>query len=123
MALQTVFTLLLVGLISGLLSGLIGIGGGIVIVPALMLILGYTQTRAQGTSLGLLLLPVGILAVINYYKNGDIDIKVVLIMSVTFILGGWLGSKIALNISQTALKRVFAIILMGIAAKMLFFDK
>jgi uncharacterized membrane protein YfcA len=123
MTLQTVLILLLVGLVSGVLSGLIGVGGGIIIVPALILILGYTQQQAQGTSLGLLLLPVGILAVINYYKKGFIDVRVVLVMSAAFIIGGWLGSKIALNISQTALKRVFAIILVGIAAKMLFIDK
>lgn len=123
MSAQTVLLLLLVGLLSGALSGLIGVGGGIIIVPALILILGYSQQQAQGASLGLLLLPVGLLAVWNYYKKGFIDIKVVLIMSVAFIIGGWLGSKIALNISQTALKRVFAVILIGVATKMLFFDK
>ncbi len=120
---QTILLLLFVGLISGVLSGLIGVGGGIIIVPALILILGYSQAQAQGTSLGLLLLPVGILAVFNYYKKGYIDIKVVLIMSAAFILGGWLGSKVALSIPQAALKKVFAVILVGIAAKMLFFDK
>ena len=123
MSIQMVCILLFVGLLSGVLSGLIGVGGGIIIVPALVLILGYTQQQAQGTSLGLLLLPVGFLAVMNYYKKGFIDIRVVLIMSAAFVVGGWLGSKIALNISQTALKRVFAVILIAIAAKMLFIDK
>ncbi len=120
---QTILLLLMVGLLSGILSGLIGVGGGIIIVPALILLLGYSQQQAQGTSLGLLLLPVGLLAVYNYYKKGFIDVKVVLIMSVAFVVGGWLGSKIALNISQAALKRVFAVILVVIATKMLFFDK
>jgi len=120
---QTILLLLLVGLISGALSGLIGVGGGIIIVPALILILGYSQQQAQGTSLGLLLLPVGILAVWGYYKKGFIDIKVVLIMSVAFLIGGWLGSALALNISQAALKKVFAVVLVCIATKMLFFDK
>ena len=123
MGTQTVLLLLLVGLVSGALSGLIGVGGGIIIVPALILILGYSQQQAQGTSLGLLLLPVGLLAVWNYYKKGYIDIKVVLIMSFAFVVGGWLGSKLALNISQAALKKVFAVILVAIATKMLFFDK
>ncbi len=123
MSMQTVLLLLLVGLVSGALSGLIGVGGGIIIVPALILILGYSQQEAQGTSLGLLLLPVGLLAVWNYYKKGFIDIKVVLIMSIAFIIGGWLGSQLALSISQAALKRVFAVILVVVAAKMLFFDK
>jgi uncharacterized membrane protein YfcA len=123
MSAQTVILLLAVGLVSGMLSGLIGVGGGIIIVPALILVLGYSQQEAQGTSLGLLLLPVGLLAVYNYYKKGFIDIKVVLIMSAAFIIGGWLGSKLALNISQAALKRVFAVVLVAVAAKMLFFDK
>lgn len=120
---QTILLLLVVGLLSGMLSGLIGVGGGIIIVPALIILLGFSQQQAQGTSLGILLLPVGLLAVYNYYKKGFIDIKVVLIMSVAFVIGGWFGSKIALNISQTALKRVFAVILVVIATKMLFFDK
>ncbi len=123
MSTQTLLLLLLVGLLSGALSGLIGVGGGIIIVPALILILGYSQQQAQGTSLGLLLLPVGLLAVWNYYKKGYIDVKVVLIMSIAFVVGGWLGSKLALNISQTSLKRVFALVLVAIATKMLFFDK
>jgi len=123
MSTQTLLLLLLVGLLSGALSGLIGVGGGIIIVPALILILGYSQQQAQGTSLGLLLLPVGLLAVWNYYKKGFIDVKVVLIMSVAFVVGGWLGSKLALNISQASLKRVFAVVLVAIATKMLFFDK
>ncbi len=120
---QTILLLLLVGLVSGALSGLIGVGGGIIIMPALILILGFTQQQAQGTSLGLLLLPVGVLAVWTYYKKGQIDVRVVHIMSAAFILGGYLGSKMALNIPQATLKKVFAIILTGVASKMLFFDK
>lgn len=123
MSTHTILLLLLVGLISGALSGLIGVGGGIIIVPALIFILGYTQQQAQGASLGLLLLPVGILAVMNYYKKGQVDIRVVLIMATTFIIGGFLGSKLALSIPQAALKKVFAVILIGVAAKMLFLDK
>ena len=123
MTFQTVLLLLLVGLLAGILGGLVGVGGGIIVVPALILILGFTQQQAQGTSLGLLLLPVGILAVWNYYQKGQIDIKVVLIMAVAFAIGGWLGSKIALSISQAALKKVFASVLVIIGLKMLFFDK
>lgn len=120
---QTILLLVIIGLAAGILSGMIGIGGGIIIVPALVFVLGFTQQQAQGTSLGLLLLPVGILAVMNYYKQGFIDIKVVGIMSVTFILGGWLGSKIALSLPQETVKKIFAIILIVVAVKMLFFDK
>jgi uncharacterized protein len=120
---QTIILLLLVGLLAGILSGLVGVGGGIIVVPALIYILGFNQQQAQGTSLGLLLLPVGILAVWNYYKQGAIDIKVVLIMAITFTLGGWLGSKIALNISQAAVKKIFAVFLACVAIKMIFFEK
>lgn len=123
MTIQTILLLAVIGIAAGILSGLIGIGGGIIIVPALVFVLGFSQQQAQGTSLGLLLLPVGILAVMNYYRQGFIDVKVVGIMSVTFILGGWLGSKLALSLPQEAIKKIFAIIMMVIALKMLFFDK
>jgi uncharacterized protein len=119
---QVIFILILIGLSAGMLSGLIGVGGGIIIVPALMFFVGFTQKQAQGTSLGLLLLPIGILAVLNYYNKGLIDIKVVLIMAIGFLLGGFLGSKIALAISETALKRIFAIVLFYTGFKMLGFD-
>jgi uncharacterized membrane protein YfcA len=123
MTLQSVIILLLVGLAAGILSGLVGVGGGIIIVPALVFFLGFSQHEAQGTSLGLLLLPVGILAVINYYKKGYIDLKVVFIMAIAFTLGGWIGSKISLQISEAALKKVFAIVLIIVALKMIFIDK
>ena len=123
MAAQTVILLIIVGLAAGALSGLVGVGGGIIIVPALVYILSFSQHQAQGTSLGLLLLPVGILAVLNYYKKGYIDIKVVLIMAAAFVIGGWLGSKYALSLSQEAVKKIFAVIMLLVATKMLFFDK
>jgi len=123
MSIQTILLLAIIGLAPGILSGLIGIGGGIIIVPALVLILGFSQQEAQGTSLGLLLLPVGILAVMNYYKQGFIDVKVVGIMCVTFVVGGWLGSKLSLSLPQETIKKVFAVVLLLIAGKMLFIDK
>ena len=123
MSLQTILLLGLIGLTAGILSGMIGIGGGIIIVPALVFLLGFTQQQAQGTSLGLLLLPAGILAVMNYYKQGYIDVKVVGIMCITFVLGGWLGSRIALSLPQDTIKKIFAIVLILVALKMLFLDK
>ena len=123
MTTQTVFILLAVGLLAGMLSGLVGVGGGIIIVPALIYVLGFSQHQAQGTSLGLLLLPVGILAVSGYYKKGYIDLKVVLVMALAFTIGGWLGTKLSLSIPDAALKKIFAFVLVGVAAKMLFFDK
>ena len=87
MDIQTVLILILVGIAAGMLSGLVGVGGGIIIVPALIFFLGFSQKMAQGTSLGILLLPVGILGVIQYYKQGYIDWKVVLVISAAFLFG------------------------------------
>lgn len=122
MTLQLVLLLSIIGLLAGILSGLIGVGGGIIIVPALVFFLGFTQKEAQGTSLGLLLLPIGILAVINYYNKGLIDVRVVLVMAAAFLIGGFFGSKLALMISEAALKKIFAIVLFYTGFKMLGFD-
>ena len=120
---ETILILILVGLAAGTLSGLVGVGGGIIIVPALVFFLGFSQQAAQGTSLGLLLLPVGILAVMNYYSKGFIDLKVVGIMCAAFVLGGWLGSKLALSLSQDLVKKIFAIVLFYTAFKMMGWDE
>jgi uncharacterized membrane protein YfcA len=123
MSIQTIALLVIVGLLAGMLSGLVGLGGGVIIVPALVFFLGFSQHQAQGTSLGILLLPAGIFAVLNYYKKGYIDMKVVLLLFVGFLVGGWLGSKISLTMPEAILKKVFAFALVLIAAKVLFFDK
>lgn len=122
MTVQIVITLIIIGLCAGMLSGLIGVGGGIIVVPALVFFLGFSQHEAQGTSLGLLLLPVGILAVANYYKQGFIDVKVVAIMCLSFVVGGWLGSKASLVLTEEMVKKIFAIILFYSAFKMLGWD-
>ncbi|RYG40481.1 MAG: sulfite exporter TauE/SafE family protein, partial [Chitinophagaceae bacterium] len=97
--------------------------GGLIVVPALIFFLGFNQHQAQGTSLGLLLLPVGFLAVMNYYEKGNVDIKVVAIMAIAFILGGWLGSKLALRLPADVVKKIFAIFLFYTAFKLLGWDK
>jgi uncharacterized membrane protein YfcA len=122
MSTGTIIILILIGLAAGVLSGLVGVGGGILMVPALVLILGFTQKQAQGTSLGIMLLPVGILAVIQYYKQGYVNFQMVFIIAAAFVLGGFLGSKIALNISDEKMKKVFGVILLLVSLKMLFFD-
>src|SRR5215470_208979 len=123
MSTETILLLTIIGLAAGILSGMVGVGGGIIVVPALVFFLGFTQHQAQGTSLGLLLLPVGILAVINYYNKGNIDIKVVAVMSIAFVLGGWIGSKIALSLPQETLKKIFAIFLFYVAFRFLHWDQ
>ncbi|MBW0178115.1 sulfite exporter TauE/SafE family protein [Sediminibacterium sp.] len=119
----TIILLIIIGLAAGFLSGLVGIGGGIIIVPALVLLLGFTQKQAQGTSLGIMLLPIGILAVIQYYKQGYINVNYVLIVALAFVAGGFLGSKLSLSLSDERMKKVFAVILFIISVKMLFFDR
>lgn len=127
MTAQLVITALLIGLAAGMLSGLVGIGGGIIMVPALVFFMHYTQHQAQGTSLAVLTLPVVILASIYYYyqcqKQGTpIDLKIVGLLAVGFIVGAFFGSKIALVINQDALKKIFAVILLYTAIKMLHWD-
>ncbi|HEV3413916.1 MAG TPA: sulfite exporter TauE/SafE family protein [Puia sp.] len=123
MPVSTILLLLVVGLAAGMLSGLVGLGGGVIIVPALVYLLGFSQHRATGTSLGILLLPAGIFAVWNYYKKGYIDVWVVLLIFTGFLVGGYLGSKISLNVPEGTLKKIFAIVLLLIAGKVLFLDK
>jgi uncharacterized protein len=125
---QTIIILLLIGLAAGLLGGIVGVGGGIIIVPALVYFLGFSQHTAQGTSLGLIMLPVGILGFLQYYhscqKAGTpINFYVIGIIAVAFIIGSFFGSKIALSVSQDVLKKCFAALLIIVAIKMLFFDK
>jgi uncharacterized membrane protein YfcA len=110
---------ILIGCIAGVLSGLFGIGGGIIIIPALIYFVGFTQLKAQGTSLAVLLPPVGILAFLEYYKKGNVDIKAGIIICITLLLGAVLGAKIAQNISPYYLKKGFSILLMLASIKML----
>ncbi len=120
---QVILILLLVGLAAGILSGMVGVGGGIIIVPCLVYFLGFSQKMAQGTSLGILLLPIGILGVMQFYKSGYIDLRVVAIISLAFIAGSYFGSKWALGMPQETIKKIFAIMMLVIAIKMLFLDK
>lgn len=116
----TVIILLCIGLLAGILSGMVGIGGGIVIVPALIYFLGYSQHQAQGTVLFMFLMPIGILGVFNYYQAGHIEIKTALIIACTFVVGSFFGSKISIAMDQTTLKRVFGVIIFLLSLKMIF---
>ncbi|RYY40954.1 MAG: sulfite exporter TauE/SafE family protein [Chitinophagaceae bacterium] len=123
MSVEMVLILLLIGLAAGMLGGLVGIGGGIVIVPALIYVLNLSQTEAQGTSLGILLLPVGILAVWEFHKQGQVYWPAVWLVAAGFVIGGYFGSRVALSLPQATVKKIFAIMLILVAFKMLFLDK
>jgi uncharacterized membrane protein YfcA len=110
---------ILLGLIAGVLSGLIGIGGGVIIVPALLFIFGFTQHQAQGTTLALLVPPIGILAAWAYYKQGFVDFRVAGLICLGFIIGGLVGAKLATNFSNVVLERIFGIALLLISIKMI----
>lgn len=105
---------------AGLLSGFVGVGGGMIIVPALVFFLGYTQHLAQGTSLAMMLPPIGILAVYNYYQTGNTNIKAALIISASFFIGAYLGSKFSLSLDEKVVKKIFGVVMLLASLKMLF---
>ena len=115
-----IFILLAVGLLAGFLSGMVGIGGGIIIVPVLVYFLGFTQHQAQGTTLFMFLLPIGILGVMNYHKQGYVDYKTALIICSTFVFGSYFGSKLAISVDQKTIKQIFGVVIILLGAKMLF---
>lgn len=111
---------LLIGVIVGAFSGVVGIGGGILFVPALVWIYGMSQHRAQGTSLGALLAPVGILAFMEYYRKGNADIRIAALLAAGFLVGGYFGASGAQMIPEIVLRRVFAITLVVVGGWMYF---
>lgn len=117
-----ILIIILIGIAAGMLSGLVGVGGGLIIVPALVYFIGMSQHSAQGTSLGLILLPVGIFAVMTYYKQGHVDVKIVGLLAIGFIAGSYFGSKISLSIPEETVKKIFAVLMILVAVKMIFFD-
>jgi uncharacterized membrane protein YfcA len=110
---------MVIGLGAGTLSGLTGIGGGIIIVPALTYLVGLSQHQAQGTTLALMVLPIGLLAAWSYYKQGYVDIKIAGLVALGFFCGGWLGAKLAVKFSTIILTRSFSILLLAVGLKML----
>jgi hypothetical protein len=120
---ETIIIIILTGLAAGILGGMVGIGGGIIIVPALVYFLAFSQHQAQGTSLALMLFPVGILGVINYYKKGYVDFRYAGLLAIGFVVGSYLGSKFSLSLPQLTVKKIFAVLMLLVALKMLFIDK
>jgi uncharacterized protein len=119
MNLEEFIILALIGIAAGIFSGMVGLGGGLIMIPAMIYFLGMNQISAQGTSLAVMLPPIGILAALNYYKSGQINIKYALIIAIAFSVGGYFGSKIALNLPVATIRKVFAFALIAIALRML----
>jgi hypothetical protein len=117
----TLLILILIGLIAGVFSGIVGLGGGLLIIPALIFLMGLTQKEAQGTSLAVMLPPIGLLAAINYYRAGAVNMKFALIIAAAFLIGGYFGSQFAIRLSDALLRRIFAIAMLVIGARMLLF--
>jgi uncharacterized membrane protein YfcA len=120
MTTSVLLTLIIIGIITGVAAGMLGIGGAIIMVPALVFILGLSQHQAQGTSLAVMLPPIGIIAAYNYYKAGEVNLKFALILAIAFIIGSFFGSKLALTIPQHTLKKIFALLLLFVSLRMLF---
>ena len=120
MTITTILILIVIGLLAGILSGTVGIGGGLLMIPMLIFFLGLSQHAAQGTSLAVMLPPIGILAVMNYYKAGFVEWKFALIIAITFIIGGYFGAKFAVSVSPIVLKKIFGVVLFLAAIKMIF---
>ena len=111
---------LLLGLTAGIFSGVIGIGGGIIIVPALVFLFGLSQHQAQGTTLALLVPPIGILAAWTYYRQGYVNLQIAAFICLGFFFGSLLGAKVATGLSDTTLEKVFGVALLLISLKMIF---
>jgi uncharacterized protein len=119
MTTQTLLILVVIGLLAGVVSGFVGIGGGMIIVPALVYFLSLNQFQAQGTSLAVLMLPVGFLGVMNYHKAGNVNITFALIIGLAFIAGSYFGSKSALKLPEYKVKFIFGLLLLFMAVQMI----
>jgi uncharacterized membrane protein YfcA len=120
MSFNDIIILALIGLSAGIVSGLLGVGGAIIIVPALVFFFGLTQHQAQGTSLGILLLPIGFLAFWNYYKQGYVNFKIAVVVALAFFIGGYLGSVLAVRLPERTLKIAFGILIVFLGIRMIF---
>lgn len=119
MTTETIIILTIIGLFAGVVSGFVGVGGGIIVVPALVYFLGITQHEAQGTSLLLMLPPIGILAVMNYHKAGQLNYGYGLVIATTFIIGAYFGSKYSLKLSSGMVKLIFGLVMIYVSFKMI----
>ena len=114
---QVVYVIL--GLVAGFLSGILGIGGGIILVPALIFIFGFTQLQAQGTTLALMVPPIGLLAAMRYYQSGNVKLGIAGFICAGFVIGGLLGANLVQNLPEPLIRRIFAVFLLAISLRML----
>ena len=122
MNLTVLVSLIAIGILAGILSGVMGVGGGLIMIPLMAVLLGYNQHEAQGTSLAVLAVPVTFFAAYNYYSEGYVNWKYAILIAIGFAVGGYFGSKLAISINQSVLKKIFGVILL-IAAYKMFFGK
>lgn len=120
MTIAQLIILICIGLLSGMLAGMLGVGGAIIVIPALVIFMGLSQHQAQGTSLAFMVPPIGILAAWNYWKAGYVNWKFALVLSLTFVVGAYLGSVYSVQVPQRILRKIFGILLLGVAIKMIF---
>ena len=120
LTMETILIVLVIGVFAGAFGGFIGIGGGLIVVPCLVYFIGMSQHTAQGTSLAMMLPPIGLIAVYNYYKQGHVDFKIAAILCISFVAGSFFGSKIALSLSADQIKKAFGVIIILLGIKMVF---
>lgn len=120
MDIPTVLKLALIGLMTGAFGGILGLGGGVILIPSLIFIMGFTQHQAIGTSLAVMLPPIGLFAAFNFYKAGQVNLKFALILAIAFMIGSYFTSKIAINIPENIIRKIFSIFLIAVAIKMFF---
>lgn len=120
MSMTTFLLLIIIGFLAGTLSGLVGVGGGILMVPLLIVLLGLGQHQAQGTALFAMLPPIGILAAMNYYKEGLVKWEYATVIALTFVVGGYIGSKLSLSLPPQTVRKVFGAVMLIAAIKLIF---
>ncbi len=118
---KEIFFFIFLGILTGVFSGFLGIGGGLILIPAFVFFLGMTQHRAQGTSLAIMIPPIGLLAALKYYSTGNVNLKAAIFVCLGFFLGGYLGASLAQTVSDYFLRKIFAVFLLSISLRMLLF--
>jgi uncharacterized protein len=117
---ETLILLILVGLVTGALGGMLGLGGGLILIPAMIYIFGFSQHQAVGTSLAVMLPPIGMFAAYNYYKADQVNVKYALVLALAFMVASYFSSRWALKIPENTLKKVFSVFLLLVALRMFF---